>query len=144
MVEKEYKDLAVLNITSRNEGQTYLLQSFHSLEEQLLPTEITGMGRLSNIFSVNMDKFFGKNHNILIPTASFILQNVIFDQVKILTFNQDDGSQISVSEGLVITPWLTKIIVSESISEAYDILLEAIKFSKTYISKSALYQGLIK
>ena len=102
------------------------------------------MGRLSNIFSVNMDILFGKNHNILIPTASFILQNVIFDQVKILTFNQDDGSQISVSEGLVITPWLTKIIVSESISEAYDILLEAIKFSKTYISKSALYQGFIK
>ena len=115
MVEKEYKDLAVLNITSRNEGQTYLLQSFHSLEEQLLPTEITGMGRLSNIFSVNMDKFFGKNHNILIPTASFILQNVTFDQVNSPPFNQYGGSQISLSSGLVITPWLSKVIASESI-----------------------------
>ena len=71
------------------------------------------MGKLSNIFSVRMDKLFGKNQNILITTAPFILQNMTFDQVNSLTSNQCDGSQISVSAGLVITLCLTKIITSE-------------------------------
>ena len=85
-----------------------------------------------------MEKLFSKNYNIIIPTASFIFQNVIFDQVNSLPFNQDNGSQISVSAGLVITPWLTNIIARESISEASDILLAAIEYSKTSISKSEL------
>ena len=91
-----------------------------------------------------MYKLFGKNHNILILTASFILQNVTFDQVNSLPLNQDDGSQISVSSGWVIPQWLTKILFSESISKTYDILLVAIEFSKTSVAKSALYHGLIK
>ena len=85
-----------------------------------------------------MDNLLGKNHNILIPTASFILQNVTFDQFKSLSFNQDGGSQISVSAVLVILPWLNKIVASESISEASEILLAAIEFSKTSIAKSEL------
>ena len=101
------------------------------------------MGIISNIFSVKMDNLFGKNHNILIPTASFILQNVTFDQVNSLTLNQDDGYKISLSAGLVINPCITKIIVSESISEASYILLAAMEYSKTSIVKSALDQGFI-
>ena len=38
MVENEYKDLAVLTITSSNKGQTVLLHNFRSLKEQPLPT----------------------------------------------------------------------------------------------------------
>ena len=113
MAENEYKDLDFLTTTSGNKVQTVLLHNLLSLEEQTLPTEITGMLILSNILSVKMDKLFGKNHNILIPNASFILQNVTFDQVNSLPFNQDNGFQISVSAGLAITPWLTKIIDSE-------------------------------
>ena len=101
------------------------------------------MGRLSKIFSVKIDKLFGKNHNILIPTASFILQNVTFDQVNSLPLNQDDGYKISLSAGLVINPCLTKIIVRESISEASYILLAAMEYSNTSIVKSALDQGFI-
>ena len=91
-----------------------------------------------------MDKFFVKNNNILIPTASVILQNVTFDQRNSLPLKQDDGSHISVSAGLVIPPWLTTIIASESIRKASDILLLSIEYSKNYISKSALDQVLIK
>ena len=126
MAENEYKDLDFLTTTSGNKVQTVLLHNLLSLEEQTLPTEITGMLILSNILSVKMDKLFGKNHNILISNASFILQNVTFDQVNSITFNQDNGSQISVSEGLVIPPWLTNIIACESISKVSDILLAAI------------------
>ena len=102
------------------------------------------MGILSNIFSIKIDKSFVNNNNILIPNASFILQNVTFDQVNCLPFNQENGSQISVSAGLVIPPWVIKIIASELISKASDILLVAIEFSKTFIAKSALDQGFIK
>ena len=90
-----------------------------------------------------MYQLFGKNHNILIPTALLILKNLTFDQVNSLPFNQDDVSQLSVSAVLVIPPWLTKIISRKPIIESYDILLSSIEYSKTSISKSSLDQVLI-
>ena len=141
MVEDQYKDLAILTIASGTKGRTLLLHDFKTIDGNPLPTALTGLGKLSNIYAIKLDKTFGKNHNIVIPAASFILQQVTAENHQSLPFKSDDGSSISISAGLIIPVWLTQIIATDGLTEASDILMATIEYAKTSITALSLEQG---
>jgi hypothetical protein len=139
---------ATITMASGQAGVPILLHNITGLGASVNPQDdeyiaLAGMGRMANIFSLDFKKAFGKRHNIRVPYAAFIIQEMNPDNVEgfEVPVDVDDVDRftqsISIIMGIQIPAWLTKLINVENWTSAEEILAEVVRRSIKEVDEAA-------